>query len=106
MSTYYHPELKLEEVDAATNRWKLTTKIFYPAGESGRETANQVVLSTREILIEVEDNPSFKSDHYVTFSQTFTRQTGENEVEVTVEKDGKKKGKAVVVYARHDSKAA
>lgn len=106
MSTYYHPELTLTEVDSAKNTWKLTTKIFYPAGETGREVANVVVLSNREITVDVIDNPSFKSDHYVTSTKTFTRQTGEKEITVEVKKDGKKKGKAVIVYSKDKANAA
>lgn len=103
---YYEPILTLTETDKATNTWKLTTTVHYPAGETGVPVSNNVVGKTREIEIDVQLNPMFKHDHSVTSTKSYQRAAGETQVEVTVKKDGKKKGTAVVAYTQNKQKMA
>ncbi|WP_306639559.1 hypothetical protein [Sanyastnella coralliicola] len=96
--TFYEPRLTLTEIDPATNKWELKTEIYYPAGETGRETSNVVTGSVRNITVEVITDTSFPHNHVVTTTQTIQRQTGEDEIVVTTEKKKKKKGQSAVTY--------
>ncbi|MCH2197144.1 MAG: hypothetical protein MK081_00040 [Flavobacteriales bacterium] len=96
--TFYEPRLTLKEIDSATNKWELKTEIYYPAGETGRESSNVVTGSVRNITVEVITDTSFPLNHVVTTTQTIQRQTGEDEIVVTTEKDGKEKAKSKVTY--------
>ena len=104
--TYYEPRLNLTEVDPSTNQWELTVEIYYPAGETGQAVSDTVTGGRREIVVDVINNPVFQHDHLVTSTRTYTRQTGENEVVVTVKKDGKRKGQGVAIYQTQSQKAA
>ncbi|MGB1032183.1 MAG: hypothetical protein ACPGWM_06195 [Flavobacteriales bacterium] len=103
---YYEPQLTLTETNPASNTWKLKTTILYPAGETGTPVSNQLVGPLREIEVDVQLNPMFKHDHSVTSTKTYQRAAGETAVEVTVKKDGKKKGTSIIVYTGHGEMAA
>lgn len=104
--TYYEPHLTLTEIDPVTNEWRLTMEVWYPAGETGQTVSDTVTGSRREIGVDVINNPAFRQDHLLTSTQTYIRQTGENEVVATVKKDGKKKGQGVAIYQVTGKKAA
>lgn len=104
--TYYEPVLTLTLVDPISQEWELKTEIFYPAQETGRQISDRVVGDTREIVVDVISDSSFQHDHLVTSTETYRKEVGEEQVEVTVEKDKKKKGQAVAVYTGVSSAAA
>lgn len=97
--TYYDPQLTLTHVGPAARDYRLDIKVYYPAGETGTIVSNVVVGSDREITIDVVLDPNARNDHFVTSAQAIQRETGENEITVTVKKDGKKKGEGIVIYS-------
>lgn len=95
---YYEPRLTLTLVDPISQEYELKTEVFYPAQETGQQESEKVVGHERLIEIEVVTDTSFQHDHLVTSTQTYQRQAAEDEVVVTVRKDKKKKGQAVLIY--------
>lgn len=104
--TFYEPILTLTLIDQATGKWRLKTEVYYPAFETGRDSAETVVGDERRIEVDVVSDSSFQQNHVVTSTETITREPGETEITVTVRKGGKKKGQAIVVYSQHAQHAA
>ena len=83
-NTYYDPELTLTHPDPSTNDYVLGIRVYYPAGETGTIVSNVVRGNTRFIEIDVVADPSARHDHFVTSTEHLARETGENQIEVTV----------------------
>lgn len=103
---YYKPSLTLTLIDPATKTYRLISRTLYPAGETEGSSKTTFDGSKRVITVEVVDDPMFRTDHYVTSTQDFQRQSGENEVEEIMVKDGKEKATGTVIYRDSGSRAA
>lgn len=95
---YYEPHATLVEIDPATRTYRLTIQVLYPACVNQGSTTMTVSGTERHVTVEAVDDRSITHDHLVTSHVDYQRQVHEDEVEVAVEKDGKKKGKVVIIY--------
>ena len=95
---YYEPHATVVLTDPATRTYRLTVQVLYPAGVNQDSISTTVHGSKRHATIESSDDPAFRQDHLVTSTVDYTRTTNETEVDVVVQKDGKKKGSTIVIY--------
>lgn len=96
MATFYDPQLTLTELEG--NEYELTTNVYVQDQESLQLESNTVIGSERFVVFNVLSTGGASGNHDETAVLEYSRQTGEESVEVEVKKDGNVKGTRVINY--------